>query len=34
MSDVDIGEIIMLIIVFGSGVGGFLWVALKDDDKE
>jgi len=32
MSDVDISEVIMLIIVFGVGVGGFLWAALKDGE--
>ena len=31
MSSVDIGEVILLVIVFVSGVGGFLYAALKED---
>jgi len=31
MSGVDIFEIILLIVVFIVGVGGFVWAALKDD---
>lgn len=34
MSGVDISEVIIIIVVFGVGVGGFLWAALKDDNKE
>ncbi len=31
MSGVDISEIILLVIVFTVGVGGFIWAATKDD---
>ncbi len=31
MGGVDILEIILLVGVFLVGVGGFVWVALKDD---
>ncbi len=31
MGGVDIFEIVLLIVVFAIGVGGFVWVALKDD---
>ena len=31
MSDVDIGEIVLLIVVFAVGVGGFIWAATKED---
>ena len=31
MSGVDIGEVILLVIVFIVGVGGFLYAALKED---
>ena len=31
MSGVDIGEIVLLVIVFVVGVGGFLYAALKED---
>ncbi len=31
MSGVDIGEIILLVIVFAIGVGGFVWAATKED---
>jgi len=33
MSGIDIGEIILLVIVFVVGVGGFVYVATKDDEK-
>jgi len=28
---VDIGEVILLVAVFGVGIGGFVWAALKED---
>jgi nitrogen fixation-related uncharacterized protein len=31
MSDVDIGEVVLLVIVFVVGVGGFLWAATQED---
>jgi len=31
MSSVDIGEVVLLVIVFVVGVGGFLYAALKED---
>ena len=31
MSDVDISEVVLLIIVFAIGVGGFIWAATKED---
>ncbi len=31
MSDVDISEVVLLIIVFAVGVGGFIWAATKED---
>jgi hypothetical protein len=31
MSDVDIGEVVLLVIVFVVGVGGFVWAATKED---
>ena len=31
MGDVDFFEIGLLIVVFGVGVGGFLWAAYKED---
>jgi len=31
MSDVDISEIVLLVIVFAVGVGGFIWAATKED---
>lgn len=34
LSDVDIGEVILLIMVFAIGVGGFIWAATKEDEKE
>ncbi len=33
MNGVDIAEVILLVIVFAVGVGGFIWAATKDDDK-
>jgi len=33
MSDVDISEVILLVIVFIVGVGGFIWAATKVDSK-
>jgi len=30
---VDIAEVIIIIVVFAVGVGGFLYAALKDDEK-
>jgi hypothetical protein len=33
LSGVDIAEVILLIVVFAVGVGGFIWAATKDDDK-
>ncbi len=32
MSGVDISEVIILIVVFIVGVGGFLWAATKEDE--
>ena len=34
MSAIDIGEIILLTIVFAVGVGGFIYAATKEDDKK
>ena len=31
MSSVDIGEIILLVVVFVVGVGGFVYAATKED---
>ena len=31
LSAVDIGEIILLVIVFVVGVGGFMYAATKED---
>jgi hypothetical protein len=31
MSGVDISEIILLVVVFAVGVGGFIWAATKED---
>jgi len=31
LTGVDIGEIILLILVFVGGVGGFIWAAIKKD---
>ena len=28
---VDIAEVILLVIVFAVGVGGFIWAAIKED---
>jgi len=30
MSSVDIFEIILLVVVFAVGVGGFIWAAVKE----
>ena len=34
MSVVDIGEIILLTVVFTVGVGGFIYAATKEEDDE
>jgi hypothetical protein len=31
MSGVGVFEVILLVAVAGVGIGGFVWVALKDD---
>jgi len=31
LTGVDIGEIILLVLVFAIGVGGFIWAATKED---
>ena len=31
LTGVDIGEIILLVLVFVIGVGGFIWAATKED---
>jgi hypothetical protein len=31
MSGIDIGEIILVVIVFFVGVGGFIYAATKED---
>ncbi len=31
LSGVDIAEVILLIVVFAVGVGGFIWAATKED---
>ena len=31
MNGIDIGEIILIVIVFAVGVGGFMYAATKDD---
>ena len=31
LSGVDIAEVILLVIVFAVGVGGFIWAAAKED---
>ena len=33
LSGVDIAEVVLLVVVFATGVGGFLWAATKDDKK-
>jgi hypothetical protein len=33
MSGVDISEVILLIVVFAIGVGGFIWAATKEEEK-
>jgi len=30
---VDIAEVILLVVVFAIGVGGFIWAAMKEDGK-
>lgn len=30
MSGVDIFEVILLVLVFAIGVGGFIWAAVKE----
>lgn len=32
MSEVDISEVIIIVIVFVIGVGGFIWAATKDEN--
>jgi len=34
MSGVDISEVVLLVIVFAVGVGGFIWAATKEDEKK
>jgi len=34
MSGIDIAEVILITLVFAIGVGGFLYTALKEDDKK
>jgi len=34
MSGIDITEVVLITLVFAVGVGGFLYAALKDDDKK
>jgi len=34
MSGVDITEVILLVVVFAVGVGGFMYAALKEDDEK
>jgi len=33
MSGVDIAEVVLLVIVFVVGVGGFIYAATKDEEK-
>jgi hypothetical protein len=33
MSGVDIAEVVLLVIVFAVGVGGFIYAATKDEEK-
>ncbi len=33
MSSVDISEVILIILVFAVGVGGFIYAATKEDDS-
>ena len=33
-SAVDIAEVLIIIVVFAIGVGGFMYAALKDDEKK
>jgi hypothetical protein len=34
MSGVDIAEVILLTVVFGTSIVWFLYAALKEDDKK
>jgi hypothetical protein len=34
MSEVDISEVIILVIVFAVGVGGFIYAATSDDKEK
>ena len=34
MSGVDISEVVLIVLVFVVGVGGFIYAATKDDDKK
>ena len=31
LTSVDISEVILLVLVFAIGVGGFIWAATKED---
>ena len=33
MSGVDISEVILIVLVFAVGVGGFIYAATSDDKK-
>ncbi len=33
MSSVDISEVVLLVIVFAIGVGGFIWAATKEEKE-
>jgi hypothetical protein len=33
MSGVDIAEVVLIVIVFVVGVGGFIYAATKDEEK-
>lgn len=33
MSYVDIGEVVLLVVVFAVGVGSFIWAATKKDSN-
>ena len=32
MSSVDIFEVVFLVIVVGTGLGGFIWALVKEDE--
>ncbi len=34
LTTVDIGEIILLILVFTIGVGSFIWAATKEEETK